>query len=91
MGLEWRHVHVTKGVVQVHQAVVTSGDRISLGLPKQKHGERNVPLDAQNMAVLWTHRDKQDARRERLAARVNEGNSTAIAPEGLNALQADTT
>ena len=66
LGLEWRHVDLVKGIVHVEQAVVTNAAKTKLGLPKSESGIREIPIDPETVRVLLAHRERQDARRERM-------------------------
>ena len=52
--------------MHVEQAVVTNAAKTKLGLPKSESGIREIPIDPETVRVLLAHRERQDARRERM-------------------------
>lgn len=69
LGLEWRHIDVLGRRVLVRQAMVETGDGRFLSEPKSEKGKRGIPLDDATLDVLMSHREAQDAHRERMGER----------------------
>ena len=69
LGLYWEDIDLAGGMVHVRRTVVTNVSPITVDTPKTKRSSRAIPIDEETVAVLAAHRDRQDARREKLGER----------------------
>ncbi len=83
VGLRWRDVDLTRGVLIVRQQIVRQRDQLVAGPPKTRSGEeRRVDLDIGTVGVLITHRLRQDEDRQRIGLPVPAHDLVFTWPDG---------
>lgn len=68
LGLKWADVDMEKGEIRIQRTLLTGNGGKRWGTPKTKAGRRTVSIPADTVAVLKTHRARQNAEKLALGA-----------------------